>query len=385
MSHQGLQWSDWFESETALIQAAGRWRAPLAFDAFGMTGEREGRPLVSFASNDYLGLTAHPSVCAAAIAAMERWGTGSGASRLVVGSRPIHHDLEVAIAQWRMTQAAILFPTGFAANLGLLASLGASGVVIHSDELNHASIIDGCRMARANGARVVTYRHNDLEHLASNLEAAQRNGETARQIVVSDTVFSMDGDVASTEALGSLCANYDALLVLDEAHAVLEPVPPPILNGATVIQVGTLSKTVGSLGGFVAGPSTLVNLLINRARPYIFTTAPSPADSAAALAAITLLQSPEGTGLLVRLRSIVARVKPGHPSPILPIILGDETAALAASEQLRNRGLLVPAIRPPTVPVGSSRLRIALSAAHTDEQIDSLLDALHSLELDGGQ
>jgi 8-amino-7-oxononanoate synthase len=377
------QWSEWFASETATIKSEGRWRTPLAFDAFGAAGLRDGRAVVSFASNDYLGLTAHPTVRSAAIEATERWGTGSGASRLVVGSRPVHHDLELALSRWRNTEAAILFPTGFAANLGLLATLGAPGVVIHSDELNHASIIDGCRMARANGARVQTYHHIDLEQLEAHLEQSGSEQETKRQIVVSDTVFSMDGNVAPVSELATLCARYGALLILDEAHAVLEPVPPSTLNGATVVQVGTLSKALGALGGFVAGSKALIDLLVNRARSYIFTTAPSPADAAAALAALNVLQSLEGTDLLSRLRTSVERVKPGHRSPIIPIILGDEAVALKAAQQLLDLGLLVPAIRPPTVPVGSSRLRIALSAAHTDEQIDSLLDALHALELDG--
>jgi 8-amino-7-oxononanoate synthase len=377
------QWSEWFASETATIKSEGRWRTPLAFDAFGAAGLRDGRAVVSFASNDYLGLTAHPTVRSAAIEATERWGTGSGASRLVVGSRPVHHDLELALSRWRNTEAAILFPTGFAANLGLLATLGAPGVVIHSDELNHASIIDGCRMARANGARVQTYQHIDLEQLEAHLEQSGSEQETKRQIVVSDTVFSMDGNVAPVSELATLCARYGALLILDEAHAVLEPVPPSTLNGATVVQVGTLSKALGALGGFVAGSKALIDLLVNRARSYIFTTAPSPADAAAALAALNVLQSLEGTDLLSRLRTSVERVKPGHRSPIIPIILGDEAVALKAAQQLLDLGLLVPAIRPPTVPVGSSRLRIALSAAHTDEQIDSLLDALHALELDG--
>ena len=200
---------------------------------------------------------------------------------------------------------------------------------------------------------------------------------------MSDTVFSMDGNVAPVSELATLCARYGALLILDEAHAVLEPVPSSTLNGATVIQVGTLSKALGALGGFVAGSKALIDLLVNRARPYIFTTAPSPADAAAALAALNVLRSPEGADLLSRLRTSVERVKPGHGSPIIPIVLGDESEALKASQRLLDRGLLVPAIRPPTVPVGSSRLRIALSAAHTDEQIDSLLDALLALELDG--
>jgi 7-keto-8-aminopelargonate synthetase-like enzyme len=378
--NQPSDWPTWLIAETDSIKSSDRWRSPRSFDANGPVGILDGQTVVSFASNDYLGLTSHPAVKAAAHDAIDRWGTGSGASRLVVGSRPIHHELELNLARWRGTESAVLFPTGFAANLGLLATLGSRGVVVHSDELNHASIIDGCRMARANGAKVVAYLHLDLEVLAENLESHS----DARQVVVTDSVFSMDGDVAPITQLAALCARYSALLILDEAHAVLEPIPPPQLSGTTIVQVGTLSKTLGALGGFVAGPAAVIDLLVNRARTYIFTTAPSPADSAAALAAIEILQSGEGAKLRDRLRSSVDRIRLNHPSPIIPIVLGDEAAALRASQQLLERGLLVPAIRPPTVPVGSSRLRVALSAAHTDEQINALLDALNTLETDGG-
>lgn len=375
------EWSNWFESEEDRIKDAGRWREPRSFDALGPVGDLDGRRLVSFASNDYLGLTAHPDVVAASLEATRRWGTGAGASRLIVGSRPVHHDLESALARWRGTEAAIVFPTGFAANLGLLATLGGRGVVIHSDALNHASIIDGCRMARGNGATVEIYPHLDLETLAASL------GTHAgmRQVVVTDTVFSMDGDVAPVSDLAALCARHDALLVADEAHAVLEEPPAPMMHGAHVIQVGTLSKTLGALGGFVAGPRVLIDLLVNRARTYIFTTAPSPADTAAALAAIGVMGSAEGDALRQRLRTLIDRVRPGHRSPIIPVIMGDEASALAGAHQLLERGLLVPAIRPPTVPVGSSRLRVALSAAHTDGQIDALIEALGLLGQDGGR
>ncbi|MBJ7306508.1 MAG: 8-amino-7-oxononanoate synthase [Acidimicrobiia bacterium] len=379
--NQPSDWPTWLVAENDSIKSSDRWRSPRSFDAIGPVGVLNGQTVVSFASNDYLGLTSHPAVKAAAQDAIDHWGTGSGASRLVVGSRPIHHDLEKSLARWRGTESAVLFPTGFAANLGLLATLGGRDVVIHSDELNHASIIDGCRMARSNGAEVLTYPHLDLETLAANMESHS----DARQVVVTDSVFSMDGDVAPITQLAELCARFSALLILDEAHSVLEPIPPPQLSGTTIVQVGTLSKTLGALGGFVAGPTALVDLLVNRARTYIFTTAPSPADSAAALAAIEILQSDEGAALRDRLRSSVDRIRPNHTSPIIPIVLGDEAAALRASQQLLERGLLVPAIRPPTVPVGSSRLRVALSAAHTDEQIDALLDALNTLETDGGR
>ena len=378
--NDGGRWSQWFRDRAAGIVAAGQWRTPRRFDAFGPTGTVEGREVVSFASNDYLGLSTHPAVMAAAREAIDRWGAGATASRLVVGSRPVHHDLERAIAEWRSTGSAVVFPTGYAANVGLLSTLGGRGVRIASDELNHASIIDGCRMARANGAEVHTYPHLDLEALDACLSAP----DCDRRIVVTDTVFSMDGDGIDLAGLLEVCSRHDALLVVDEAHAVLEP-PPPATDDVIVVQVGTLSKTTGSLGGFVAGPTTLIDLLINLARPYIFTTAPSPANAAAALAAIEVVCSPEGDRLRDHLRAHVDRIMPGHRSPIVPVVLGAESHALAASLRLLERGLLVPAIRPPTVPVGTSRLRIALSAAHTDAQVAALADALDDLRNDGLQ
>lgn len=371
-------WERWVDAEADGIRAAGQWREPRSFDAAGPNGRltATGQDVVSFASNDYLGLSQHPALKAAAIAAVERWGTGAGASRHVVGSRPVHHDLEAAIAGWRGTEAAAVFPTGYAANLGVLATLGRPGVRIHSDELNHASIVDGCRMARANGAELRVHRHLDLDRLAAGL--AEPGAD--RQVVVMDSVFSMDGDVAPVDDLMELCARYDALLVLDEAHAVLQAVPPTSADGAVALQVGTLSKTLGALGGFVAGPRSTIELLVNRARTHIFTTALSPADAAAAvLAGVGVLVSPEGDALRARLRGHVERVRPGHPTPVIAVVIGEEAAAMAASAELLEQGLLVPAIRPPTVAPGTSRLRVALSAAHTDAQVDTLARALDAL------
>ena len=372
-----MRWRTWVSEQTDAIRRADQWRAPRSFDAAGAVGRltETGQQVVSFASNDYLGLSQHPKVTAAAIDAVERWGAGSGASRLVVGSRPVHHELELALAAWRATEAAILFPTGYAANLGVLSTLATTGVHIISDELNHASIIDGCRLARANGAITHVVAHLDLDACERLLEAHR----DSRCIVVTDVVFSMDGDTADVPALIDLCRRHNALLLLDEAHSVLEELPVSDPDGPPVVQVGTLSKTLGALGGFVAAPRAIVDLLVNRARTYIFTTAPSPADSAAALAAIGVLQSTEGEALRSRLRDHVEHIRPGHRSPIIPIVLGEESTAVAASLALLERGLLVPAIRPPTVAPGTSRLRVALSAIHTDEQIEQLAAALDTL------
>ena len=400
-------WDDRIRASLAQVVDEGRWRAPREFDALGPTGLLEGGPVVSFASNDYLGLSGHPAVVAAAQQALARWGAGSGASRLVTGSRPIHSELERELAEWKATEAAVCFPTGFAANLGVLCALGGPGVRILSDELNHASIIDGCRLSRS---ALAVYRHSDMGHLAELLADADADAEADAEadapmptIVVTDSVFSMDGDVAPLDELVTLCQRHNALLILDEAHAVLGPDLPAAtereghggggvggrgrngLHGGTVVRVGTLSKTLGSLGGFVAASRDVVDLIVNRARSYIFSTAPTPADAAAALAALRVVRSAEGAALSDRLAVLIDRVAeagfapPGHRSPIIPVVLGSEQAALSASVALLQDGLWVPAIRPPTVPVGTSRLRVTLSAAHRDDDVTRLLRALSRL------
>lgn len=384
MNHE--DWPDRIRAQLAQLVDEGLWRAPRPFDASGPQGTLEGAGVVSFASNDYLGLSAHPAVRTAAHEALERWGTGAGASRLVTGSRPVHTELEEELARWKHTEAAVCFPTGFAANLGVLSVLGGTGVQVFSDELNHASIIDGCRLSRA---AVAVYRHRDLGHLEDLLAVDVRPRRTPA-LVVTDSVFSMDGDAAPLDGLVSICARYGALLVIDEAHGVLGPHLRASTSGTAhpvVVRVGTLSKTLGALGGFVAASRDVVDLLINRARPYIFSTALPPADAAAALAAVRVLRSEEGDALLGRLASLVQKVIDAglapaeHPSPIVPVILGSERAAIDASATLLERGLWVPAIRPPTVPAGTSRLRVTLSAAHSDNDVTRLLAALQTLPL----
>ena len=343
-------WSEWVARDAERIRAAGQWREPRDLDAAGPEGKLapDGRPVVSFASNDYLGLTQHAAVVAAARTALDRWGAGAGSARLIVGSRPVHTELETALADWKGEERAVLFPTGFAANLGVLTTFGGPDTLVVSDELNHASIIDGCRLSQA---AVEVARHADPDHVDTILRAAEPG---TRAIVVTDTVFSMDGDLAPIDALIEVCARHGALLVLDEAHAVLGPMPD--LDGVDAIRIGT----------------------------FIFTTASTPADAAAALAALAVVQSAEGDRLRARLRAHVARLRPGHPSPIIPVVIGDERTTLAAAASLLDEGMLVPAIRPPTVPPGTSRLRVALSAAHTDAQVDRLATALELLVSETG-
>ncbi len=373
-------WDRRVEDRCQQVRATGRWRAPVAFDALGPSGTLapEGTPVVAFASNDYLGLSHHPQVLEGARRALERWGAGAGASRFVTGSRPIHHELERALAAHAAAEAAVVLPTGFATNLAVLTTFGEAGTVIYSDELNHASIVDGARLARAD---VAVYRHGDVDHLRSLLQATDRPA-----IVVTDTVFSMDGDHAPLEALVECCRRSGALLVLDEAHAVLGPDPTPLLDGLPWVRVGTLSKTLGSLGGYAASSRRYVELLVNQARSAIFTTALSPAAAGAALAALQVLHSDDGERRRAHLRHLAQRLtehlaglgqRPSAAvSPIVPVIIGADAAAVEASARLRSHGFWVPAIRPPTVPVGTARLRVTLSADHSEADVDRLGAAL---------
>ena len=361
-----MSWIEWIDTQLDEIRQGGRWRSPLTLVGHGPEFSLpDGSSAVSFASNDYLGLSRHPDVIAAAHDALDRFGTGSGSSRLIVGSRPIHADLESLVAAWRGTERALMFSTGYAANLAVLPTLGA-GARLVSDEFNHASIIDGARLARS---EVCIYRHGDFEH------AAHLVGKSpTRTLIVTDTVFSMDGDIAPIAELSALCLRTGSMLVLDDAHAVLDvPSPDPDVQ---CVRIGTLSKTLGSLGGYVAAAAPIIDLLINRSRSFIFTTAPTPADTAAAMASIVVCRSEEGELLRKQLRENVDAFLPDHPSPIVPVVLGSEELAMRTSSELLERGFVVPAIRPPTVPAGTSRLRIAFSALHTREQVDLLRSAL---------
>ena len=366
-------WSSLVQARRERLAAEGQWRAPTTFDGRGPEGVlvENGTKVVSFATDDFLGLSLHPTVVAAAHEALDHWGTGAGASRLVSGGQPLHDALESALATWKATERAALFPTRLAAHLGVLDAFGDRGVRICCDELGHAGVIDGARRSRA---EVALYRHRDVDHLEQLLRAA-----TGPALVVTDVVFSMDGDIAPVRAIAAACRRHGALLVLDEAHVVIGPDIDADLSEVDVLRVGTLAKTLGSVGGFVAGRRAFIDLLVNRAPSYIFSTAPTPPDSAAALAALRLLSSPEGDRLRARLTNNIRRVAPGHPSPIIPIVLGANDAALAASARLLERGVWVPAIRPPTVAVGTARLRVTLSAAHTEADVSLLVGALDAV------
>ena len=341
----------------------------------------EGRTLVGFSSNDYLGISMDPRLAEAAAQAARVWGMGCGASRLITGSLGIHEQLERALAEWKGAASALLFSTGYQANLGVLQALASDGVVF-SDALNHASIVDGCRLARA---RVVVYRHKDVEHLEALLK---EHRSTTRRVVVTDGVFSMDGDVAPMAEIAALAREHDALVVVDDAHAT------GVLGRGTaqycgvdpraLVQVGTLGKALGVFGGFVACDAPIRELLINRARTMVFTTAPPAAVVGAALEALRIVErEPErrhkleanANRLRAGLRSKGLDVSDA-PTPIVPVVLGDNERALRWSRSLWERGMWVHPIRPPTVPPGTARLRVSVSSEHDPSQVDALIEAI---------
>jgi 8-amino-7-oxononanoate synthase len=350
-----------------------------------------GERLVNFSSNDYLGLAAHPAVSEALGRAAAIWGSGASASRLVCGDFAPHHELEAALARFEGGEAAVLFGSGYAANCGLLPVFAGRQDAILSDALNHASLVDGCRLSHA---RVEVYPHGDVEALAQLLRRA-RAGGARRILVATDSVFSMDGDLAPLREIAALCEREGAILAVDEAHAtgVLGPrgaglVADLGLEAQVDLRMGTLSKAVGVLGAYVVCSRACRELLVNRARSLVFSTALPPAIAEAALVALALLVGGEGETRRARLRRAIDRFaaglrKLGLPAsgatPIFPIVLGTPEAALRAAALLRAKGLYVRPIRPPTVPAGSSRLRVALSAAHEEEHVDRLLAALRDL------
>lgn len=342
--------------------------------------------LVNFSSNDYLGLARDPRLAQAASAAMARHGLGTGASRLVVGDTTAHAALEKALGRFLHADAALLFNSGYAANVGVISTLCGKGDVIFSDALNHASLIDGCRLSRA---KTVVFPHGDLKGLELLLNALPAR----RRLVCTDAVFSMDGDHAPLRELVALCRKHGAALLVDEAHAigVLGRTGAGLceelgIEGEVDVRVGTLGKSLGVFGAFAVGSSAVCELLMNRARSLVFSTSAPAALCAAGSVALEILQSQ--TELRDRLWRNIRQFAEGLEriglpaeirSPIFPVVLGEAQAALDASRFLRARGVLVKAIRPPTVPDGTSRLRFTLSAAHTEAHLELALEALEAL------
>ena len=344
----------------------------------------DGRSVLQLCSNDYLGLAAHPAVTRAAADAALAYGAGAGSARLIAGTSAPHAALERDLARLKGTGAALALSSGYHANTGVLPILAEAGDAVFSDELNHASLIDGCRLSRA---AVRVYRHADPEHLDRLLREA---GGFRHRLIVTETVFGMDGDLAPLADLVSLARRHDAWLVVDEAHATGVfgrhgggLVSQLGLTAAVDVQIGTLSKALGSLGGYVAGSAALIDWVVNAARPFVYTTAlPPPAVAAARAAAAVLAAEPErrdrlwshATWLRERLTAIGYRLGPGR-SPILPVLVGDAGTAVRLGDALLARGVLAPAIRPPTVPDGTARLRITPTAAHTADDLAVALDA----------
>lgn len=343
----------------------------------------DGRGLLSFCSNDYLGFSRHPELVAAARAAAVAHGVGAGASRLVSGSLGVHREAERALAALVRQPAALLFSSTYAANVGLLPALFGPDDLLISDALNHASLIDGCR---ATGARVVVTPHQDASAVR---RALQDRGRYGRAAIVSETLFSMDGDVADVAALASLAAEHDAAVIFDEAHAVgvLGPSGAGAAAAAGIspdVLVGGLGKALGSAGGFVAAAPSIVAWLSNRARSFVFSTAVTPLQAAVAARAAALAVEADSARETLRQHAVRLReglraggvMVPLGSTPIVPLLLGSPERAMAASGRLRERGFFIQAIRPPTVPDGTSRLRVVVSAAHSAPEVDALVAAL---------
>jgi 8-amino-7-oxononanoate synthase len=377
---------DWIECELARLEREGLLRSLRTRQ--GLQGPEihiDGEKLINFGANDYLGLAGDERLTSAARAAIEREGWGAGASPLITGRSAMHAELERRLAAFEGAEAAILFPSGFAANAGTAAALVDRGDRIFADEKNHASLIDGCRLSRAD---VHVYRHCDTANLG---ELLSKHHDCRRRLIVTDSLFSMDGDSAPLRKIAAIANRHECMLLVDEAHAtgvfgdggrgVCEDLG---VEDRVHIRVGTLSKALGCSGGFVAGSENLIRWLVNRARPYVFSTAPPAANAAAALAALDIVEcEPQRRIALLAsaaaLRSQLERKGWNigrSESQIIPIILGDANRTMQLSNRLREQGIFVPGIRPPSVPAGESLLRISLSYNHTSAQLEQLVDAL---------
>ena len=371
--------------EAGLLRSLRRIETPQQVEVH--SGDRE---LINFSSNDYLGLAAHESLRMAAQDGVETLGAGAGSARLISGSQTIAHELEAALGAFKQTEAALSFSSGYTAALGTVPALVGQGDVVIIDKLVHACLVDAARLS---GAKLRVFKHNDLADLESILQwAYEREGNT---LVITESVFSMDGDLAPVRDLVQLKNRYGAWLMLDEAHAtglygegrrgIAEEMD--VADGVEV-QLGTLGKALGAAGGYICGSQALIDMLVNRARSFIFSTAPVPAQLSAAKRGVELVQSNEGEALRKRLWANVDALKNGLiqqgwklpvvRSAIMPLMIGDEREALALAERLRDAGVWVPAMRYPTVARGAARLRITVSAAHQPKHLDALLEALGS-------
>jgi 8-amino-7-oxononanoate synthase len=376
------------------IRAAGLLRELRRVDSpQGPRIEIGGRTLLNFSSNDYLGLANHPALKEAAIKATEKFGAGAGASRLICGSLAPFHELEKTLAAFKGTEAALTFSTGYATAVGTITALLGKDDIIILDKLVHASIVDAAKLS---GAKLRVFAHNDLNDLEEILQWADKTRTAQSQVlIVTESIFSMDGDAAPLKEIVALKEQHDAWLMVDEAHAtglyganrrgLAEELG---VSSQIEIQMGTLGKAIGASGGYICGSRALADFLINRARSFIFSTAPTPAAAAAAQAGIQLAQSDEGANRAEQLwqrvtefKSAIRNPQSAIPSAIIPLIIGDEAKAVQTATKLREQGLFVPAIRYPTVARGSSRLRVTLTAAHSQGDISGLAHAFKTLDL----
>lgn len=373
-----------FEDALAKLEAEGlRRRLRLIESEPGPVLRIDGRPVIGLASNDYLGLATHPRLKEAAIAAIERFGVGAGASRLVAGTLLPHVELEAALARFKQAEAALTFGSGYLANAGIIPALVQAGGLVLADRLSHASLLDGCRLS---GAEFRVFRHGDLDHLAQLLARHARRD----MLIVTDGVFSMDGDLAPLPDLIALAERHGARLLVDDAHGtgVMGATGKGTLEhfhaeGRLPFHMGTLSKALGGYGAYVVGPDSVIQYLVNRCRSFIYTTAPPPATAAAAQAALDLLgKEPERRERLWSnrrcwldgLRALGFTTAPTE-SPIVPVLIGDAGRATRMADRLLQLGVYAPAIRPPTVPKGASRIRTTVTSEHSREQLDQALAA----------
>ncbi len=366
------------------LETAGLLRSLKPLDSpAGPRVVRDGHAMWNFASNDYLGLARHPHVEAALLEGVKTYGAGSAASRLVCGTLPPHRLLEEKLAAAKQAEAALVFPSGFATSLGVIPAVCGKGDFVLLDKLSHACLIDAARLS---GATLRVFPHNDMRKLANLLENIRARHAHARILVATESVFSMDGDLCPLREIVDLVESHNALLLLDEAHGFgvlgkygMGLAEQENLQHRIAFQMGTLSKAAGLSGGYVAASRAWIDLLVNRARSFIYTTAPPPSLAHAAVTSLEIIRSPEGNELRAKLMANISLLRGDSPTPIVPFVLGSNEAALAAAEKLVASGFLVPAIRFPTVPRGTARLRVSLSSAHPVEVVTVLREALAAL------
>ena len=373
---------DFIKDELDGIRKAGLFRTLMSIEeGKGARVRIRGKEFINFCSNNYLGLAGHPEVIRKTKEILKKHGVGSGASRLVSGNFEIHDELEAKISKYEGTPASIVFPTGYMANLGTMQALVGAGDAVIIDRLNHASIIDG---AKISGAKLLVYPHRDMEELEIILKHAQI---FKKRLIVSDHIFSMDGDIAPAEKLTELAIKYKSMLMLDTAHStgVLDL---KIKNKTNVIIMGTLSKAIGSLGGFIAGSRDLIDYLRNKARSFIYTTGLPPAMAAASLASFDIIEKDSSykEKLWDRVNYLKKKIQPlnfdtlGSETQIIPLVIGDARIAVDISNRLYSSGIFLSAIRPPTVPKGTSRLRMTVTAMHSKNDIDFLASKLKEIK-----